>query len=117
MIILWGQLLKLFYSQMIILWGQLLKLFYSQMIILWGQHDHEEIRDFFVHYYDVTIWFYMKLFFRIFVWGLFSRSTSGKRFYSSWWIAIWIFLMKACCGRLSLIYWLMLLLNGSSIDY
>jgi hypothetical protein len=40
-----------------VLLDQLLKLFYSQMIILWGQHDHEEIRSFFVH--SVMIWFYL----------------------------------------------------------
>jgi hypothetical protein len=94
----------------LVLLDQLLKFFYSQMIILWEQHDHEEIKNLFVHYYDVTIWFYMKLFSKIFVWDLFNRSTSDKRSYSSWWIAIWIFLMKTCCDRLSLIYWLMLLL-------
>jgi hypothetical protein len=63
----------------LVLLDQLLKLFYSQMIILWGQHDHEGIRGFFVHYYDVTVWFYMKLFSGVFVWDLFSRSTPDKK--------------------------------------
>jgi hypothetical protein len=67
----------------LVLLDQFLKLFYSQMIILWSKHDHEEIREFFVHF-DVTRWFYMKLFSKVFVWDLFSRSTSGKTFYSSW---------------------------------
>jgi hypothetical protein len=94
----------------LVLLDQFLKLFYSQMINLWDQHDHEEIRDFFVHYYDVTIWFYMKLFFRIFVWDLFSRSTSNKLILFFLMNYCLNFLMMTCCDRFSLIYWLMLLL-------
>jgi hypothetical protein len=96
---------------------QLLKLFYSQMIIFWDQHDHEEIRNLFVHD-DVMIWFYMKLFSKVFVWDLFNRSTSDE-FDSILRDELLLdqnFLMKTCYDRLSLIYWLMLLLNESSID-
>jgi hypothetical protein len=73
----------------LMLFDQLLKLFYSQMIILWDKHYHEEIKSLFV-YFDATRWFYIKLFSRVFVWDLFNCSTSDERFYSSWWIAIWI---------------------------
>ncbi len=31
------------------LFGQFLKLFYSQVVILWGKHYHGGIRGFFVH--------------------------------------------------------------------
>jgi hypothetical protein len=66
------------------LFDQLLKLFYSQMIILWDQHDHEEIRDFLVHNWRDDM-----ISIRLFQYeDLFSRSTSDKSFYSSWWIAI-----------------------------
>ncbi len=86
----------------LVLFDQFLKLFYLQMIILWDQHDHEEIKNFFVHS-DVTKWSQV-----FWIWDFVLHLT--KSFYASWWIAIRIFLMKTCCDRFSLIYWLMLLL-------
>jgi hypothetical protein len=86
-----------------VLLGQFLKLFYPQVIILWGQHDHEGIRGLFVHNWRGGIVLY-----GIVLWGI--RMRFIQPFYTWQKFLFFLvdcylnFLMKACCGRLSLIY-------------